>query len=85
MNATFNIKVTIDNNNVTTAFGSEKIEDMDTTLLASVLKIFGDLQNRVRKQVAQFNGVKDQPENSPAAEGEQPSAAAQETKQENEQ
>ena len=85
MNATFNIKVTIDNNNVTTAFGSEKIEDMDTTLLASVLKIFGDVQNRVRKQVAQFNGVKEQPENSSATEGEQPSAAAQETKQENEQ
>ena len=33
MNATFNIKVSIDTNNVTTSFGSEKIEDMDTTLL----------------------------------------------------
>ena len=30
MNATFNIKVSIDSNNVTTSFGSEKIEDMDT-------------------------------------------------------
>ena len=54
MNATFNIKVSIDTNNVTTSFGSEKIEDMDTTLLASVLKVFGDVQNRVKKQVAQF-------------------------------
>lgn len=57
MNATFNIKVSIDSNHVTTSFGSEKIEDMDTTLLASVLKVFGDVQNKVKSQVAKFYGV----------------------------
>lgn len=86
MNATFNIKVSIDTNNVTTSFGSEKIEDMDTTLLASVLKVFGDVQNRVKKQVAQFYGAKEQPESTPATEGEQTSnAPAQESQEENEQ
>ncbi len=57
MNATFNIKVSIDSNHVTTSFGSEKIEDMDTTLLTSVLKAFGDVQNKVKSQVAKFYGV----------------------------
>ncbi len=86
MNATFNIKVTIDNNNVTTGFGSEKIEDMDTTLLASVLKIFGDVQNRVKKQVVQFYGAKEQPESAPATEGEQSTATTvQEPKEEDKQ
>lgn len=81
MNATFNIKVSIDTNNVTTSFGSEKIEDMDTTLLASVLKVFGDVQNRVKKQVAQFYGAKE-PENAPATEGEQTSNAPAQESQE---
>ena len=81
MNATFNIKVSIDTNNVTTSFGSEKIEDMDTTLLASVLKVFGDVQNRVKKQVAQFYGAKEQPESAPATSN----APAQESQEENEQ
>ena len=86
MNATFNIKVSIDTNNVTTSFGSEKIEDMDTTLLASVLKVFGDVQNRVKKQVAQFYDAKEQPESAPATEGEKTSnAPAQESQEENEQ
>ncbi len=85
MNATFNIKVSIDTNNVTTSFGSEKIEDMDTTLLASVLKIFGDVQNRVKKQVTQFYAAKEQPESAPATEGEQSSTTSQEPKDENEQ
>ena len=85
MIATFNIKVSIDTNNVTTSFGSEKIEDMDTTLLASVLKVFGDVQNRVKKQVAQFYGAKEQPESVPATtEEEQAEAApAQESQEEN--
>lgn len=86
MNATFNIKVSIDSNNVTTSFGSEKIEDMDTTLLASVLKVFGDVQNRVKKQVAQFYGAKEQPENITETESEQTtSAPAQESEEKNEQ
>lgn len=71
MIATFNIKVSIDTNNVTTSFGSEKIEDMDTTLLASVLKVFGDVQNRVKKQVAQFYGAKEQAEAAPAQESQE--------------
>ena len=65
MNATFNIKVSIDANNVTSSFGAEKVEDMDTTLMASVLKVFGDVQNKVRKQVAQFYGVRGLMENEP--------------------
>ena len=69
MKATFNIKVEIDSCNVMTSFGSEKTEDMDTTLLASVLKVFGDVSNRVKKQVAQFYGVqKEQGDNSSANE-----------------
>lgn len=69
MKATFNIKVDIDSCNVTTSFDSEKIEDMDTTMLASVLKVFGDVSNRVKKQVAQFYGVqKDQSDNAPTNE-----------------
>ncbi len=85
MIATFNIKVSIDTNNVTTSFGSEKIEDMDTTLLASVLKVFGDVQNRVKKQVAQFYGAKEQPESAPATTEEEQAEAAptQESQEEN--
>ena len=76
MNATFNIKVSIDTNNVTTSFGSEKIEDMDTTLLASVLKVFSDVQNRVKKQVVQFYGAQEQPEGTDVKEEEQASSVA---------
>ena len=86
MKAKFNIAVEIDDINVMTSFGSEKIENMDTTLLASVLKVFGDVQNRVKKQVAQFYGAKEQPESAPATEGEQISnAPAQESQEGNEQ
>ena len=80
MNATFNIKVEIDSCNVTTTFGSDKIEDMDTTLLAAVLKVFGDVSNRVKKQVAQFYGVqKDQNDNTPASEEREEAAPATST------
>ena len=85
MKAKFNIAVEIDDINVMTSFGSEKIENMDTTLLASVLKVFGDVQNRVKKQVAQFYGAKEQSENAPATEGEQVSNAPAQESQENEQ
>lgn len=69
MKATFNIKVQIDSNNTSTSFGAEKIEDMDTALLASVLKVFGDVSNRVKKQVAQYYGVqKDISDNIPVSE-----------------
>ena len=50
MKAKFNIAVEIDDSNVMTSFGSEKIENMDTTLLASVLKVFGDVGNRVKNR-----------------------------------
>lgn len=69
MKATFNIKVQIDSNNTSTCFGAEKIEDMDTALLTSVLKVFGDVSNRVKKQVAQYYGVqKDMSDNVPVNE-----------------
>lgn len=61
MKATFNFTVDIDSNNVTTTFGSDKVEDMDTTLLVSILRVFGDVSNKVKKQVAQFYGVSDTP------------------------
>ena len=71
MNATFNIKVSIDSSKVSTSLGSEKIVDMDTTLLAAILKVFGDVQNRVKAQVSKFYGSqKEQPENMPASEEE---------------
>lgn len=54
MNATFNIKVSIDNSHVTTSFGAKEIENLDTMLLAAVLKVFGDVQNKVKSQVAKF-------------------------------
>lgn len=87
MNATFNIKVSIDSNNVSTSFGSEKIEDMDTTLLASVLKVFGDVNNRVKAQVAKFYGIQKEQENTPDTEDDAAAAAPsqEETSQENEQ
>ena len=89
MKAVFNIKVEIDSSNVTTSFGSDKIEDMDTTLLASVLKVFGDVSNRVKKNVAQFYGVqKDQNDNAPAAEETAeaaPATSAEEDNNDNEQ
>lgn len=82
MKATFNIKVEIDSTAVSTSFGSEKIEDMDTTLLASVLKVFGDVSNRVKKQVAQFYGVqKDANDSIPANEETAEAAPADSTTQ----
>ena len=75
MNATFNIKVNIDSNNVSTSFSSEKNEDMDITLLTSVLKVFSDVQNRVKAQVAKYYGIsKEQPE-TPANEEAAPAAS----------
>ena len=74
MNATFNIKVKIDTNNVTTVFGSEQIEDMDTTLLASILKVFSNLQDSLKKQVTKFYDVKDQQNTSEIKDGEQTSS-----------
>lgn len=75
MNATFNIKVKIDTNNVTTVFGSEQIEDMDTTLLASILKVFSNLQDSLKKQVTKFYDVKDQQNISEIKDGELTSSA----------
>ena len=78
MKATFNIKVQIDSNNASTSFGAEKIEDMDTALLASVLKVFGDVSNRVKKDIT---------DNTPANEEttdtaqEIPNAESQENEQ----
>ena len=79
MKATFNFTVTIDSNNVTTHFGSDKIEDMDTTLLASLLKVFGDVQNKVKKQVAQFCAEKGQPESVPSKKEEISSADSEDS------
>lgn len=77
MKATFNIKVDIDSCNVTTSFGSEKIEDMNTTLLAAVLKVFGDVSNRVKKQVSQFYGVQKGQDENLTADEETAEATAQ--------
>ena len=82
MHATFNIKVNIDTDNVSTVFGSERIEDMDTTLLASVLKVFGDVQNKVRTQVAKFydlqKGQINEAVQETEQEGDQPEQAPEE-------
>ena len=77
MNATFNIKVNIDSNNVSTSFSSEKNEDMDITLLTSVLKVFSDVQNRVKAQVAKYYGISKEQADSPA--NEEAAQAASET------
>lgn len=88
MNATFNIKVTIDTNFVSTSFGSEKIEDMDTSLLASVLKVFGDVENKVKAQVSKFyGGTQNMPKNTTVAENtdseEAPAAPSTTTDEDN--
>lgn len=85
MNATFNIKVSIDPNNVTTSFGTEKIDDMDTSLLASVLKVFSDMQNKLKAQVTKFYGItKEQPEKTVAAEETSEGAASENTDEQSE-
>ena len=72
MIATFNSKVNIDNNNVTTDFNCEKIEKFDTVLLAQVLKVFGDIQSRIGTQINKFNSTtKNQPETPAEQEQEQ--------------
>ena len=54
MNETFNIKVIIDSNHVTTSFSSENNKDMDIALLTSILKIFSDVQNKLKSQVTKY-------------------------------
>ena len=57
MTATFNITVNIEENMVTTCFGSERIENMDTTLLAAVLKEISNVENRIKTQLIKHYGV----------------------------
>lgn len=66
MIATFNIKVNIDNNNVTTDFNCEKIEKFDTVLLAQVLKVFGDIQSRIGTQINKFSSTAKNQSEAPA-------------------
>lgn len=66
MIATFNIKVNIDNNNVTTDFNCEKIEKFDTVLLAQVLKVFGDIQSRISTQINKFSSTAKNQSETPA-------------------
>ena len=66
MIATFNIKVNIDNNNVTTDFNCEKIEKFDTVLLAQVLKVFGDIQSRISTQINKFSSTAKNQSGAPA-------------------
>lgn len=56
MHATFNVQVEIDSSNITTKLDTEKISDMDTELLTSVLKCFSDLQKRLRNTTARYIG-----------------------------
>ena len=55
MNATFNITVSIEDDMVTTTFGSEKIEKMNTSLLTSVLKEISNVENRIKTQVMKYS------------------------------
>lgn len=84
MNATFNIKVTVDSNHVVTSFGSDRIENMETTLLAGILKIFGDVENKVKAQVAKYYGTDSkEPETEKPETAEQPQTPAQPESNEN--
>lgn len=74
MNATFDIKVNITSDNVTTGINCDKMEDMDPTMVSTVMKMFVDLQNRIRTQMMKFYGV--QKDNDGNAEEEQKEAPA---------
>lgn len=78
MKAEFDIKVNITSENVTTGINCEKMEDMDPTMVTTIMKMFVDLQNRIRTQMMKFYDVQKDNDNN-AKEEQKDVPASQET------
>ena len=60
MKAVFTIKVTLENRNVETNFGTqEAMEDLDLLLLQNILKVLSDVQKKVKQQVDRYYAMLD--------------------------
>lgn len=52
-----NLQIEINNDKVQSFLRTGKLEDADTNLLTIILKVFGDVQNRVQTQISKFNNA----------------------------
>jgi hypothetical protein len=60
MKAVFTIKVTLENRNVETNFGTqEAMEDLDLLLLQNILKVLSDVPKKVKQQVDRYYAMLD--------------------------
>ena len=60
MIANFTIKVTLENRNVETNFGTqEAMEDLDLLLLQNILKVLSDVPKKVKQQVVRYYSMLD--------------------------
>ena len=60
MKAVFTIKVTLENRNVETNFGTqEAMEDLDLLLLQNILKVLSDVPKKVKQQVDRYYTMPD--------------------------
>ena len=72
MKATFNFKVAIDNSNVSVSLDiPEKVEDMNITLMKSIMDITSGIEKKIKKMVAPFGDeqkTEEEPENQKTTE-----------------
>lgn len=83
MNAVFNIKVNITEENVTTTVNCDEMKEMDPMMVSTVMKSFIDLQGRIRTQMSKFYGIQKEQQNAATGTEEQ-EAAVEENPQETE-
>lgn len=63
MKAVFNVKVNITEENVTTAVNCDEMKEVDPMMVSTLMKIFIDLQSRIRIQMSKFYGIQKEQQN----------------------
>ena len=64
MKAVFNVKVNITEENVTTAVDCDEMKEMDPMMVSTLMKIFIDLQSRIRIQTSKCYGTLKEQQNA---------------------
>ena len=64
MKAVFNVMVNITEDNVTTAVDCDEMKEVDPMMVSALMKIFIDLQSRIRTQTSKCYGILKEQQNA---------------------
>lgn len=64
MKAVFNVKVNITEENVTTSVNCDEMKEVDPMMVSTLMKIFIDLQGRIRTQMSKFYRIQKEQQNA---------------------